>query len=50
MRIAAQAILRRMPDFEVDGEIEYGPLEGGMVMALTSLPVRFTPSPAPAGA
>jgi cytochrome P450 len=44
MRIAAQTILRRMPDFEVSGDVTYGPLEGGMVMALSSLPVRFTPS------
>lgn len=43
MRIAAQAVLRRMPDFVVDPGASYGPLEGGMVMALTSLPVTFTP-------
>lgn len=49
MRVAAQAILRRVPDFEVEDGVGYGPLEGGMVMTLTSLPVRFTPSPAPAG-
>jgi cytochrome P450 len=45
MRIAVQAVLQRMPDFTVEDGVEYGPLEGGMVMALTSLPVRFTPSP-----
>jgi cytochrome P450 len=49
MRVAAQAILRRIPDFEVEEGVEYGPLEGGMVMTLTSLPVRFTPSAAPTG-
>jgi cytochrome P450 len=45
MRVAAATLLSRIPDFEVEGEVSYGPLEGGMVMALTSLPVRFTPQP-----
>jgi cytochrome P450 len=44
MRIAAQTVLARIPDFEVEDGVEYGPLEGGMVMTLNSLPVRFTPS------
>jgi cytochrome P450 len=43
MRIVAQTVLRRMPDFAVEPGVTYGPLEGGMVMALTSLPVTFTP-------
>ena len=45
MRVAAQTLLNRIPDFEVEDGVGYGPLEGGMVMALTSLPVRFTPQP-----
>jgi hypothetical protein len=45
MRVAAQTLLNRIPDFQVEEGVGYGPLEGGMVMALTSLPVRFTPQP-----
>ena len=45
MRVALHTVLQRMPDFTVEEGVEYGPLEGGMVMALTRLPVRFTPPP-----
>jgi cytochrome P450 len=46
MRIALEQILLRIPDFKVDPGVEYGPLEGGMVMALPTLPVTFSPAKA----
>lgn len=43
MRIALERILHRIPDYRVDDDVVFGPLIGGMVMTLTSLPVTFEP-------
>jgi cytochrome P450 len=43
MRIALERILHRIPDYRVDDSAGFGPLIGGMVMTLTSLPITFEP-------
>ena len=43
-QVMISEILKRLPDFELDGEIEYYP-DGGDVYAVSKLPIRFTPGP-----
>jgi cytochrome P450 len=44
MRIAVRSLLRRLPDIRLAGDIGEAGLTGGKLMAITSVPVEFTPS------
>ena len=43
LHIAAQRILDRLPDYELDGDVIRTGLQGGITWGLASLPVRFSP-------
>ena len=43
-QVMISEILERLPDFEINGNVEYFP-DAGDVHAVESLPVRFTPGP-----
>jgi cytochrome P450 len=44
MRIAVRSLLRRLPDIRLAGDVSEAGLTGGKLMAITSVPVEFTPS------
>jgi cytochrome P450 len=44
MRTALQALLIRLPDIHLDGDVVEAGVKAGL-MAVTSLPVAFTPQP-----
>jgi cytochrome P450 len=43
-QVMISEILERLPDFEINGNVEYFP-DAGDIYAVKSLPVRFTPGP-----
>ena len=43
MRITLKALLNRLPDIRIAGEVKETGLTGGMMMQVSSLPVVFTP-------
>jgi cytochrome P450 len=43
LRVALQEVLRRIPDYEIAGEVPPPHLKGGLFWTLDALPVRFTP-------
>ncbi len=45
MTTAARVLLERLPDLHLDGEVTTSGLQGGNLVALTSLPVAFSPQP-----
>ena len=44
LRIAVRSLLRRLPDIRLAGDVGEAGLTGGKLMAITSVPVEFTPS------
>lgn len=45
IRVALEEVLRRLPDYEISGDVPPSRIRGGLFWGLDSLPVRFTPGP-----